>query len=111
MTTREAIRKCVEVAGGATELSRKVGVAYKTIMDWKSGRTGISITNCLKIEKAVEGKVTRQEILPDYPWDETKIDDNKELEIAKNLLKMGMTKEDISKATGLSIEEIKNIKS
>ena len=69
MDTKEAIKKAIEAAGGAKDLAAKVGVSYKTVLDWKNGRTGISISNCIKIEKAVDGKVTRKDILADYPWE------------------------------------------
>ena len=68
----EAIKKAIEEVGGAKELALKIGVTYKSVLDWNNGRTGITINNCLKIEKATEGKVKREEILPDYPWDELK---------------------------------------
>ena len=37
-------------------------------------------------------------------------ENKKSIEIAKNLLSMNMSIEDISKATGLSIEDLQNIK-
>jgi len=65
----EAILKAIEIAGGAKELAKKVGVSYQTILSWKNERIVPSSLNCIKIEKATEGKVTRKEILPNFPWD------------------------------------------
>jgi DNA-binding transcriptional regulator YdaS (Cro superfamily) len=72
MANKEFILKAIEIAGGANQLAKKVGVSYKTVLDWKNGRTGITIVNCIKIEKATEGKVSRKDILPNYPWDDLK---------------------------------------
>jgi DNA-binding transcriptional regulator YdaS (Cro superfamily) len=66
----ENIKKAIEIAGGLTQLSLKVNVSYQTVLDWKHGRRVPTPTNCQKIEKAVNGAVKAEEILPDYPWDE-----------------------------------------
>ncbi len=70
--TSQAIIKATEILGGKQKLAKDIGVSYKTILDWVSGRSGITITNALKIEKATEGKVTAKEILPDFPWEDLK---------------------------------------
>ena len=70
--TSQAIIKATEILGGKQNLAKDIGVSYKTILDWVSGRSGITVTNALKIEKATEGKVTAKEILPDFPWDDLK---------------------------------------
>lgn len=66
----EKIKKAIEETGGAKELAARVGVSYKTVLDWKNGRTGITIGNCVKIEKATDGKVNRKDIMPEYPWED-----------------------------------------
>lgn len=68
----EAIKNAIEVAGGANNLALKIGVSYQTILTWKNARSSISIGNCAKIEKAMEGKVKKEDILPDYPWEDFK---------------------------------------
>ena len=70
MDTKEAIKKAIEAAGGAKDLAAKVGVSYKTVLDWKNGRVKLSPINCVKMEKLTNGEVKREEILPDYPWDD-----------------------------------------
>jgi DNA-binding transcriptional regulator YdaS (Cro superfamily) len=65
----EKIKEAIKEAGGAKELASRVGVSYKTVLDWKNGRTGITVTNCIKIEKATDGKISRKDILPNYPWE------------------------------------------
>lgn len=68
----EAIKKAIEIAGGANNLALKIGVSYQTILTWKNARSSISIGNCAKIEKATEGKIKKEDILPDYPWEDFK---------------------------------------
>jgi DNA-binding transcriptional regulator YdaS (Cro superfamily) len=66
----EAIRKAIEMCGGNRKFSHKTGISESAIVEWKSGRISPSPLNCIKIEKAVEGKITRYDIIPDYPWDQ-----------------------------------------
>ena len=70
--TSQAIIKATEILGGKQNLAKDVGVSYKTILDWISGRSGITVTNTLKVEKATGGKVKARDILPDFPWDDLK---------------------------------------
>ena len=69
MNKEKVIEAILEV-GGVKELAALLGVSYKTVLDWKNGRTGIAVTNALRIEKATEGKVKAKDILPNYPWEE-----------------------------------------
>jgi DNA-binding transcriptional regulator YdaS (Cro superfamily) len=71
-TSADAIKKAVEIVGGKQQLAKIVGVTYKTILDWTSGRSGITLYNALKIEKATKGQITAKEILPSFPWDDLK---------------------------------------
>lgn len=66
---QEALKKAIEIAGGMQPLAKKVGVAYQTILNWKSERTNISPATCVKIEEALNKAVKKEEILPDYPWE------------------------------------------
>lgn len=68
----ECIQKAIEVVGGASALAKKIDVTYQTVIFWKNGKYMPNALNCSKIEKATEGKVKRQDILPDYPWDDLK---------------------------------------
>ena len=66
----DAIKKAIDIVGGNTQLSLKANISYQSIIDWKSGRKSPTPLNCIKIEKATDGKVNRREILPEFPWDE-----------------------------------------
>ena len=64
----DLIKRAIELAGGMTPLSKKADISYQSILDWKSGRKNPSAINCMKIEKATNGEVRAEEILPDFPW-------------------------------------------
>ena len=64
----KALERAIQEAGSMQNLASKVGVSYQTILNWKSTRSSISPQNCVRIEEATAGKVTRKDILPDYPW-------------------------------------------
>jgi DNA-binding transcriptional regulator YdaS (Cro superfamily) len=66
--SKEAIKKAIELAGGARSLAEKAGVSYQTILNWKLGKFSPNPSNCIEIEKAVNKQVTRSEILPGFPW-------------------------------------------
>lgn len=66
----DSIFKAIEIAGGARELSIKIGASYQSVLDWKNQRRVPSTANCQKIEKATDGQVKAEDILPDYPWEE-----------------------------------------
>ena len=67
---QEALKKAIDVVGGMHPLAKKMGVSYQTILNWKSGRTNLTPIKGIKIEQVTEGQVTRQDILPSYPWEE-----------------------------------------
>jgi DNA-binding transcriptional regulator YdaS (Cro superfamily) len=66
----EILKKAIEIVGGLTQLSIRVNVSYQTVLDWKHGRRVPTPTNCQKIEKATDGAIKAEDILPDYPWNE-----------------------------------------
>jgi DNA-binding transcriptional regulator YdaS (Cro superfamily) len=66
----DPILKAVEIIGSIRKLALKIGVSYQSVLDWKNSRRSPTPLNCLKIEKATEGKVKAEEIMPNYPWNE-----------------------------------------
>ena len=66
----KAIHKAIQLAGGAPKLAKLIDVTYQSVILWKNGHFSPNPLNCVKIEKAVNGGVKREEILPHYPWDE-----------------------------------------
>jgi DNA-binding transcriptional regulator YdaS (Cro superfamily) len=67
-----SIEKAIEIIGGAEKLARKIEVSYQTVLNWKNGFSVPNSLNCAKIEKVTDGAVKREDILPDYPWEELK---------------------------------------
>lgn len=68
-TNLQAIHRAIELTGGLTNFSLKVNISYQTALNWKHGRRIPSPLYCSKIEEITEGKVKKEEILPDYPWE------------------------------------------
>lgn len=65
----QAVADAISHAGSKQLLAQMVGVSYKTVLDWASGRSGISIPNALKIEKITNGKVKAKDLI-NFPWDD-----------------------------------------
>lgn len=65
-----SIEKAINIVGGAEKLARKIDVSYQTVLNWKNGFAVPNSLNCVKIEKITGGVVKREDIIPDYPWDE-----------------------------------------
>jgi DNA-binding transcriptional regulator YdaS (Cro superfamily) len=65
-----AIEKAIEIVGGAERLARKLDISYQAVRNWQHGFAVPNILSCVKIEKITDGNVKREDILPDYPWDE-----------------------------------------
>lgn len=65
-----SIEKAVKIIGGAEKLARKLEVSYQTVLNWRNGFTVPTPLNCVKIEKATNGAIKREDILPNYPWNE-----------------------------------------
>ncbi len=63
----EAIKRAVEIAGGAASLARKLGISRVSVHEWvKRGR--IPATRVIAVETAVNAEVTRHDLRPDlYP--------------------------------------------
>ena len=67
-----AIEKAIVIAGGAEKLARKIETSYQTVLNWKNAFSVPSVLNCVKIEKLTDREVKREDILPDFPWDDLK---------------------------------------
>ncbi len=66
--TRESIKKAIAIAKSQKKLAELCAVQQQTVSDWLRGKTNPSPKSAVRIEKATDGAVTRQEILPDFPW-------------------------------------------
>ena len=48
-----------------TDLAEKLGISQGLVSMWSSGARPVPIERCVEIERATDGKVTRQELRPD----------------------------------------------
>ncbi len=67
---KDAIKKATEISGGKAQFALKLGVSYQCVLNWIAGKTNPNKFNCINIEKVTDGKVSRKDIFPHYPWDE-----------------------------------------
>lgn len=65
-----SIEKAIELIGGTEKLARKIEASYQTVRNWKQGFAVPNPLNCVRIEKVTGGAVKREDILPNYPWNE-----------------------------------------
>lgn len=63
------VRAACEHAGGLHSLARLLGVAAPVVHRWATGERAVPIIRCVEIEKATNGKITRQQLRPD-DWDQ-----------------------------------------
>lgn len=61
----KTINAACEAAGGASALAHKLGIAAPTVYQWLSGKRPIPPAQCLPIEQATGGAVTRYDLRPD----------------------------------------------
>jgi DNA-binding transcriptional regulator YdaS (Cro superfamily) len=69
---KEILKEAIKHCGELNQLADKVGVSYKSVLDWTSGRSRLSIQNALKIEKVTERKIKAKDLIVDQ-W--TNLDD------------------------------------
>ena len=64
----KALEDAIEIAGGQSALGRKIGRDQKAIWAWINTTQKVPAEDVIKIEAAVDGKITRFELRPDiYP--------------------------------------------
>ncbi|EKD85867.1 MAG: hypothetical protein ACD_37C00591G0002 [uncultured bacterium] len=69
----EAIKKAANVCGSLSKLAIAIGATYTSAFKWAHGKAVPSPLNCMKIEKATRGQVTKEEIRPDFDWKRFKL--------------------------------------
>ena len=58
------LQVAINLCGSRKELARRIGVKRGRITAWLNHTKGISLENAIKIEKAVEGRVHRLQLVP-----------------------------------------------
>ena len=59
-----AIQSAADHLGGQAALARAIGVAPPTVNQWIKGKRPVPVEQCLAIEQATSGKVTRRDLRP-----------------------------------------------
>ncbi|MHA3884602.1 Cro/CI family transcriptional regulator [Stutzerimonas degradans] len=69
MTPAQAAKKAAQILGSQAELARRLQIRTPTVSQWCSGARPVPAARALQIESAVDGKVSRQELCPSFPWE------------------------------------------
>ncbi|MEJ1414263.1 MAG: Cro/CI family transcriptional regulator [Candidatus Sedimenticola sp. (ex Thyasira tokunagai)] len=64
----EHIKKAVDLFGSQKLLADACGVSQPAVFKWLSG-SRIKPENAAMVERVTAGKVTRRDLLPDFPWE------------------------------------------
>jgi DNA-binding transcriptional regulator YdaS (Cro superfamily) len=68
----EHIAKAIEILGSQTALAEACGVKQSHVWNWLNRDKVIRLENALLVERATNGKVTKEQIRPDlYPMKES----------------------------------------
>ena len=70
MTPAEAALAASQIVGGQVELARRLGVSPPTVNQWCSAARPIPAKRAVQIELMTEGKVSRKELCPSFPWNQ-----------------------------------------
>ena len=66
----QAIKKAISIAGSQSKLARKLGLIQPYVWKWLNRDKKVPPEFAIRIEKVLEGRVTRHELRPDlYPLD------------------------------------------
>ena len=66
-----ALRRAIEICGTQAELARRIGGRVRTGHVYWWLRHHVPPDRAIEIERAVSGEVSRRDLCPDFPWDET----------------------------------------
>ncbi|MAY41705.1 MULTISPECIES: helix-turn-helix domain-containing protein [unclassified Neptuniibacter] len=62
-----AIKRAIKILGSQTALAEELGVTPQAVQQWEASGT-VPVKRVIEIEKATNGKVSRQKLRPDiYP--------------------------------------------
>ena len=63
------LEKAVSMMGGQSALAAELGVSRQFLHQWLSGSRPIPILRAIEIERATDGRVRVEALLPDVPWE------------------------------------------
>lgn len=59
------IARAVEICGGPSKLATILGVSAQAVCFWRDGKRNLPVELMTQIERATDGRVTRQQLRPD----------------------------------------------
>lgn len=71
MHPTNAVAKAAEIVGSKAELARLAGVKPPTVHQWLNDERPVPPARAIQIERATGGQVSRRELCPDFPWEES----------------------------------------
>ncbi|WP_421722398.1 transcriptional regulator [Alloalcanivorax xenomutans] len=71
MHPTDAVSRAAEIVGSKAELARVAGVKPPTVHQWLTGERPVPPARAAKIEVATDGAVTRRDLCPNFPWEES----------------------------------------
>lgn len=60
------IERAIYIAGGLTELSRRLGLSPQVVSNWRT--RGVPAEKCPDIERETNGEVRCEELRPEVDW-------------------------------------------
>ncbi|MEF2147761.1 transcriptional regulator [Aquilutibacter rugosus] len=59
------IQTAIEICGSRAELANRLGLTASAVSQWANGTRPVPPVQCIPIEEATSGKVTRYQLRPD----------------------------------------------
>jgi len=69
MTPSKAVERAAAIIGSQAALAKTLGVSSPTVNQWATGKRAIPPARAIEIERATGGKIARQFLCPNFPWD------------------------------------------
>lgn len=63
------IKKAADMLGGRRSLAKAINISYQSVSEWINGHKTPSPENCMKIERATDGKIQAKDILQFASYD------------------------------------------
>ncbi len=65
----EEIKKAISLFGSMNKLAIAINANNMSVFNWTHGKAVPSPLSCMKIEKATKGKIKKEDIRPDFDWE------------------------------------------
>jgi DNA-binding transcriptional regulator YdaS (Cro superfamily) len=65
----DAIKKAAEIFGSLSKLAQVTGFTYRSVHKWWHGKAVPTPLSCMKIEKVTKGQVRKEDIRPNFDWE------------------------------------------